>query len=395
MPKIYLDYQSATPLRPEVREAMEPYWSERFGQAASLHLYGLQARDALKEARESCAGFIGANDPSEIHFTSDGTEAMNLAVKGVAVANRERGNHIVTSAIEHPGILKSTEYLKELGFECTEVPVDAVGRVSVNTLADAITNKTILVATHVVNHDLATIQPVAEIGTVTSKKGIPFYVDAEAAAGWEALDVGRFKADLLSFSPHRLGGPKGVGVLYRSRRVPMAPILHGGEQEGGFRAGVENIPAIVGAGAAVKSVGETETIPSLQAALWASVSEKLSHARLNGPPPGDGRAANSLNISFEFLEGEGIALACDMRGLVIASGPACHGRALKVSPTLRAIGVSDSLARANVILSLGAQTTKEEIEKAADILVSTVERLRGMSESWEAFQSGERAAELS
>jgi cysteine desulfurase len=389
MPKIYLDYQTATPLLPEVAAAMEPYWQERFGQASSLHLYGLQARDALKVAREECAAFIQARDPEEIHFTSDGTEAMNLAVKGTAWANRQRGNHIVTSAIEHPGVLRSIEFLEQQGFECTRVPVDKFGFISPAAIADAVTDQTILIATHLANHDLGTIQSVGEIGGIAAERGIPFFVDAEAAAGWVPIDVNAFNASLVSFSPHRFGGPKGVGVLYRNRRVPVTPLIHGGEQERGLRAGVENIPAIVGAGAAVQNQpSHLAAVSELQTDLWNQIEEQCEYHVLNGPVPDGGkrRIPNSLNISFEFLEGEGIALAGDMRGLVIASGPACHGRALKVSPTLNAIGRSDALARANVILSLGPQTTKEEISEGARILVATVERLRGMSDSWEEFQ---------
>ena len=381
MPKIYLDYQSATPLRPEVGEAMRPFCEERFGNPASLHLYGLQARDALKNAREQIARFINAPSPDEIVFTSDGTEAMNLAVKGVAWGNRRRGNHIVSSAIEHPGISRSLEFLESQGFECTRVPVDHRGKISPAHIRAAITDQTILVATHLANHDLGTIQPVAQASEVTREAGVTFYVDAESAAGWKAIDLHTLGADLLSFSPHRFYGPKGVGVLWRSGRVALQPLIHGGEQEGGLRAGVENIAAIVGAGKAAELVNVDESaIGERQRELWSLVAQQIPQAYLNGPEPdaGQSRMVNTLNISFPGTEGEGVALAADMRGLVIASGPACRGKALRTSPTLKALGLDDELARANVLLSLGTQTTSQEISAAAQLLAQVVERIRSL-----------------
>lgn len=383
MPKIYLDYQSATPLRPEVIEEMG--LGERFGNPASLHRYGLQARDALKQARERMAAFIKAPSPDDILFTSDGTEAMNLAIKGVAWANESRGNHIVTSAIEHPGILRSLEFLENHGFECTRVPVNELGQVSPEAIQAAITKRTILIATHIANHDLGTIQPVAKIGSIAAEAGIAFYVDAEAAAGWMPIDLSSMGAGLLSFSPHRFYGPKGVGVLYRTGRVPLSPLIHGGEQESELRAGVENIAAIAGAGLAAELASEREEtakIGKLQQDLWQRIESTIPDLRLNGPLPDGGktRITTSLNISFSGTEGEGIALAADMRGLIIASGPACRGRAMKVSPTLSAIGVDDDLARANVLLSLGAETNPEEIAAAAAILAKVVERLRSLND---------------
>lgn len=386
MPKIYLDYQTATPLRPEARDAMLPYLEERFGNPAALNLYGMQARDALKEAREKLAAFIHAPSPDDLIFTSDGTEAMNLAVKGVAWANRSRGNHLVLSAVEHPGIDRSAEFLAGQGFEITRLPVDEIGRVDVTAVEAALREDTILVATHVANHDLATLQPVREIGEIVAARGIPFYVDAEAAAGWMPIAVRELHASLLSFSPARFYGPKGVGVLYRSGRVPLTSLLHGGEQEQGHRAGLENIPAIVGAGVAAELAAGDLTehaarMGELQRQLWNGIATAIPGARLNGSAPDGGRrrAAHALNVSFAGVEGEGVALACDLKGLVIASGPACRGRAVKISPTLKAIGVPDDLARANVLISLGAETTEPEIDAAVEILAQVVERLRSLN----------------
>lgn len=385
MPKIYLDYQSATPVRPEVIEVMRPYLDKQFGNAASLNLFGLQARDALKAARKSIASFINAPSPDDVVFTSDGTESMNLAMKGVAWANQARGKHIVTSAIEHPGVLRSIEFLETQGFTCERVPVDNVGRIAPAAIARAITEDTILIATHLANHDLGTIQPVAEIGTIARQAGIPMFVDCEAAAGWMPIDVQSLNADLLSFSPHRFFGPKGVGVLYRSNRIPMTPLIHGGEQEARRRAGIENIGAISGAAKATELAPinhDLSRLAKLQAELWQQLDERIPDLHLNGPPPDSGqqRAINTLNISCAGTEGEGVALASDMRGLVIASGPACLGKALKVSPTLSAIGVPNDLARANVLISLGEQTTAEEVSAAVDILDKVIERLRSLNE---------------
>lgn len=386
MPKIYLDYLTATPLHPEVRAAMAPYLEERFGSPAALNLYGMQARDALKEAREKLATFINAPSPDDLICTSDGTEAMNLAVKGVAWANRSRGCHIVMSAIEHPGIDRSAEFLAGQGFEITRLPVDEVGRIDPAVVAAALRDDTILVATHIANHDLATLQPVREIGELVAARGIPFYVDAEAATGWLPVDVRELRASLLSFSPARFYGPKGVGVLYRSGRVPLTSLIHGGEQEHGHRAGNENISAIVGAGVAAElataaMVDRGDRLSALQQQLWQGIAAAIPDVRLNGPPPDGGRrrSLHALNISFAGVEGEGVALAADLKGLVIASGPACRGKAVKVSPTLQAIGVPDDLARATVLLSLGNETTPGEIDAATDILAKVVERLRSLN----------------
>jgi len=383
MPKIYLDYQSATPVRPEAIEAMRPFLDERFGNPASLHGHGRRARAALKTAREQMAAFIGASSPEDIIFTSDGTEAMNLAIKGVAWANAARGRHIVTSAIEHPGVLRSIEFLETQGFECARVPVNALGQISPAAVAEALTDQTILVAVHLANHDLGTLQPVAEIGALARERGVPLYVDCEAAAGWHTIDLESLGASLLSFSPHRFYGPRGVGVLYRSGRVPVTPLLHGGGQEFELRAGVENIPAIVGAGVAAELAGDLRgDVAELQAELWRRIQDGIPDSRLNGPAPDGGRdrIINSLNISFAGVEGEGVALAADMRGLAIAAGPACRGRSLKASPTLKAIGLDDELARANVLLSLGRETTREEIAAAVGILSRVVERLRSLDD---------------
>ena len=250
MRHVFLDHQSATPVLPEVFAAMKPYFTEAFGNPSSLHQHGLRARDAVAKARAQIAALINAESPDDILFTSDGTESANLAVKGVAYANRRKGNHIVVSEIEHPSILNSAAFLEDQGFTCTKVKVDHEGFVDPEAVRAAITKKTILIAVHHVNHDLGTIEPVREIGNIAAAKGIPFYVDAEASAGWLPVDVQAFGASLLSFSSHKFYGPKGVGILYCNKETRLDSLIHGGAQEGGLRAGTENVPAIVGAGVA-------------------------------------------------------------------------------------------------------------------------------------------------
>jgi len=393
MPNIYLDHQAATPVLPEVFEAMRPFFTEHFGNASSLHSRGLRARDALAKAREQMAAFIGAESPEDIIFTSDGTESANLAIKGVAYANQKRGNHIVVSAIEHPAVLRSVEFLETQGFTATKVKVDANGLVNPDAVRKAITDQTILVAVHHVNHDIGATEPVREIGDIAEEHGIPFYVDAEASAGWLPVNVRELGATLLSFSPHRFYGPQGVGVLYRSRRARLTGILHGGAQEGGRRAGVENIPAIVGAGLAAEIAGRelperSAHVTRLQQKLWEGLREKIPHLKLNGPPPGPQRIGTNLNISAEFVEGEGLLLMLDARGIAVASGTSCVSKSLKVSPVLNAIGLDQALGQAAIMLTLGKDNTDAEIDRVLEILPQVVARLRGMSPMWDEFQRG-------
>lgn len=393
MSSVYLDHQAATPVLPEVFEAMKPYFTEAFGNASSLHQYGLRVRDALAVAREQTAAFINAESPDDIIFTSDGTESANFAVKGVADASRKRGNHFIVSATEHPSVLGSVEFLEKQGFASTKVPVDADGLVKPDDVRAALTEKTILVAVHHANHDIGTIQPIREIADITSERGIPLYVDAEASAGWLPVDVRALGADLLSFSPHRFYGPKGVGVLYRSRRARLNGLLQGGVQEGGRRAGTENISAIVGAGVAMEIAARKldERIAHtarLQKKLWEGLQAKISHLKLNGPAPGPLRLSTNLNLSAEFVEGEGLLLMLDARGIAVASGTSCVSKALKVSHVLSAIGLDHSLGQAAILLTLGKDNTDAEIDYVLETLPQVVSKLRGMSPMWDEFQRG-------
>lgn len=393
MRQVYLDHISATPVLPEVVEAMRPFLSETFGSPASLHRHGLRARDALNKARSQAAALLNASSPEEIIFTSSGTEAANLAVKGTAWASQKRGNHIVTSMIEHPAILNSLEFLVAQGFKVTKVPVDKTGCINPEEIRKAITSQTILVCTHHANHDVGTIQPVSEIAAITEAAGVPLFVDATASGGWLPVDVQESGAALVALTPHRFYGPKGVGILFKSRRARLQSLIHGGMQEHEKRAGTENLSAIAGAGLAAEIARQrlaqrSSHTAELQRRLWDQLRKNVPHCVLNGPPLGPGRLSTNLNISFEFVEGEGIALMADMQGVAVASGAACVSKALKASPVLTAMGVPHALAQGNIILSLGEENTADEMDAAAGVLSRVVQKLRGMSPAWEDFQKG-------
>src|SRR5437667_5653138 len=384
MRRVFLDHQSTTPVLPQVFDAMRPFFSEACGSPSSLHQLGLRAREALALARTQVAALINAESPDEIVFTSGGTESANLAVKGTAYANQRRGDHIVVSEIEHPSVINSVEFLEKRGFNCTRVKVDPDGFVAPADLRAALTEKTILICVHHVNHDIGTIEPIREIGELAVGKGIPLFVDAAASGGWLPIDVQAMGVKLLSLSPHRFYGPKGVGVLYRNRRARLASLLHGGVQEGGLRAGTENVPAIVGAGVAAEMAARelperTAHTTGLQQRLWDGLKCQVEYMRLNGPAPGPRRSSTNLNLSVEFIEGEGLALALDLEGIAVASGPSCVSHTLKISPVLVAIGLGHSLAQGNIILSLGRENTTEEIEFVVNVFEKAVARLRSMS----------------
>ncbi|HZM04859.1 MAG TPA: cysteine desulfurase family protein [Candidatus Saccharimonadales bacterium] len=393
MRHVYLDHQAATPVLPEVFEAMRPFFTEAFGNPSSLHQHGVRARDAIAQARSQIAALINAESPDDIIFTSDGTESSNLAVKGAALASQRRGNHIVLSEIEHPSVIESVKYLEQHGFTATRVKVDHEGFIDPETVRGAVTEKTILIAIHHVNHDIGTVQAVREISEVAAEKGMAFYVDADASAGWSPVDVRDLRANLLSFSPHRFYGPKGVGVLYRNRRARLTSIIHGGTQENGWRAGIENVPAIVGAGMAAelarRDLGQRQShCRRLQQHLWHGLKARIPFLKLNGPEPGARRSPTNLNISTEFVEGESQLLLCDMHGIALASGTNCISQSLQVSPVLSAIGLPPALAQGAILMSLGAENTLEEMDCVIETLAKIVGKLRGMSPTWDQFEKG-------
>ncbi len=393
MRNVYLDSQSATPMLPEVLEAMTPYFIEAFGNASSLHQQGLRVREAMLKARTQIAALINADSPDDIIFTSDGTESSNLAIKGVAYANQRKGNHIVINETEHPAVINSIEFLEKQGFTCTKVKVDREGLINPEDIRAAITDKTILIAVHHVNHDIGTIEPIKQISAIANEKGIPFYVDAEASAGWLPIDVKDWGVNLLSFSPHRFYGPKGVGVLYRNRKARMISILHGGVQEGGRRSGTENVPAIVGGGLAAEIALREMTVrmthtARLQKRLWDGLKSKITYIKLNGPEPGPKRISTNINLSTEFIEGEGQLLLCDLNGIAVASGSSCVSKSLKVSHVLGAIGLDHALAQGNIIMSFGKDNTEEEVDYVIETFGKIVTKLRGMSPMWDEFEKG-------
>jgi len=387
MRHVYLDHQSATPLLPEALEAMRPFFAESFGNPSSPHQHGLRARDALEAARTQIAGLIHAASPEEIIFTSDGTESANLAIQGAAWAQQRRGRHLVLSRIEHPAVLNSAAFLEQQGFDCARVAVDAEGFVDPESIRAVVTDKTILIAVHLVNHEIGTLEPIREIAAFAHDKGIPLYVDAEAAVGWLPVDVQALGADLLSFSPHRFYGPKGVGVLYRHRRARLRALLHGGDQEGGRRAGVENLPGIVGAGVAAE-IAQRELprraahCARLQKRLWDGLRARVPRLKLNGPEPGPRRSPVNLNISTEGTEGEGQLLLLDTRGIAVASGSACVTKSLRPSHVLEAIGLEPALAQAAVILSPGQDNNDEDIDYVLETFPKVAAKLRALSPSW-------------
>ncbi|HUD82817.1 MAG TPA: cysteine desulfurase family protein [Candidatus Saccharimonadales bacterium] len=392
MRHVYLDHQSATPVLAEVLDAMKPFFTEAFGNPSSLHQYGLRARDAMADARAQIGRLINAESPEDIIFTSDGTESANLAIKGTAWANRRKGNHIVLSKIEHPSALNSVAFLEKHGFTSTRVEVDAQGRIDPAKVRAAITDKTILIAIHHVNHDIGTVEPIREIAAAAHDAAIPLYVDADASAGWLPIDLRALGADLLSFSPHRFYGPKGVGILYRQRRARLEGILHGGDQEGGRRAGIENVAGIVGAGVAAE-IAQREMArraahcARLQKRLWDGLRSGVPRIKLNGPEPGPGRSPLNLNISVEGTEGEGQLLLCDTRGIAVASGTGCLSKSLKASHVLEAIGLDSALAGAAVIFSLGKDNSDEDIDYVLETFPKIIAKLRAMSPSWEENQA--------
>jgi cysteine desulfurase len=390
---VYLDHQTTTPVLEEALQAMLPYFREAYGSPSSLHRFGLQVREGLAEARRQLAAMINAESVDDLIFTSGGTESSNLAIKGFAEANKKKGNHFVVSATEHPSVLNSIEFLTKHCFEVTQVPVDSVGRINPEDVRAAITDKTLLIAVHLVNHDIGTIQPIKEIGRIAAEKGITLYADALAAAGWFPIDVQDLGVQLLSFSPHRFYGPKGIGVLYRNRKARITSHIHGGVQEGGRRAGTENVPAIIGAGVAAEVAlrempQRIAHVAALQKRLYDGLFTNIDYLKLNGPLPGPDRICNQLNLSTEFIEGEGQLLLLDHQGIAVASGSSCVSKSLKVSHVLSAIKLDHALAQGNIIMSLGKDNTNEDVDYVVATFPNIVKKLRNMSPMWKEFEEG-------
>ena len=381
---IYLDHLTTTPPLPEVFDAMQPWLREGFGTPTSLHKLSLETRDAIDEARQRLAKLLNAAEPEEIIFTSSGTEAINHAVKGTALANRRFGSHIVTTGIEHPAVLGSIAWLERQGFSSTQVGVDDQGRIDSGALAQAMTEETILVSLHHANHDLGTVQSITDVAELTDARSIPLFVDATASGGWLPIDVQQLGVDLMALAPHRFYGPKGVGVLYKNRRARVEKLLHGGMQENEFRAGTENVAAIAGSGVAAEHAKAALAqgaahAAKLQVRLLKGIRQAVQGVHLNGPEPDDGRLPHQLNLSTEGVEGEGQALMLDMQGVAIAAGAACTTRSMRLPPALLAIGRDADLAKGTTLWGIGRDTTEAEIDLAVESFALVTARLRSMT----------------
>ena len=390
MRKVYLDHSATTPVHPEVIKIMTEYMAEHFGNPSSIHAWGRQARKGVEEARERVARLIGAQ-ANEIVFTSGGTEADNLAIKGIAEANRKKGNHIITSAIEHHAILHTCQHLEKEGYKVTYLPVDEFGLVNPEDVRKAVTDETILVTIMLGNNEVGTIQPIAEIARIAHEKGALVHTDAVQAVGQIPVDVDELGVDLLSLSAHKIYGPKGIGVLYVRKRTRIAPIAHGGGHERRLRAGTENVPGIVGLGKAAELAhAELEKRSAHLMKLRDRFLEgalKIPYSRLNGHPTR--RLPNNANISVQFIEGESILLNLDMKGIAASSGSACTSGSLDPSHVLLAMGISHEVAHGSLRFTFGKDNTEEDVDYVLTVLPEIVERMRSMSPLWnEVTKSG-------
>ncbi|MDD5427929.1 MAG: cysteine desulfurase NifS [Candidatus Omnitrophica bacterium] len=386
MRKVYMDNNATTRTRPEVAEAMLPYFSEIYGNASSIHQFGRAARAAVDSARGKVAALLGAGSPEEIVFTAGGTESDNFAIKGVAAALRSKGNHIITSSIEHQAVLNTCKFMAKEGFDVTFVGVDENGVVKLDELKKAITPKTILITIMHANNEIGSIQPIEEIGKIAKEKGIYFHTDAVQTVGKLPLDVKNSNIDLLSMSGHKLYGPKGIGALYIRKGTKITPQMLGGHHEMGKRAGTENVPGIVGLGLACELAQkelatESKKLTELRDRLYNGIISRIEDVRLNGHPKN--RLPNTLNVGFKYLEGEGIILNLDMEGVGVSTGSACTSGSLEPSHVLTAMGVDPAETQGSVRFSLGRDNTKEDIDYVLEVLPPIIKRLRDMSPLYE------------
>jgi len=391
---IFMDSQSTTPVDPRVLEEMIPYFTEKFGHPASRnHPFGWEAEGGVDKAREQIAKLIGARDPKEVVFTSGGTEAINLALKGVAEMYREKGNHIVTTTIEQRATLDVCKRLERQGFEVTYVPVGREGLVDVEAVRAALTDKTILVSVMLANNEIGTIQPVAELGKLAKEKGIIFHTDATQAVGKIPVDVEAMGIDLLSATAHMLYGPKGVGALYVRRknpRVRLAPMVDGGGHERGMRSGTVPVPLVVGFGKAAEICREvmgeeSRRLAALRDRLQEQIVSKVDEAYVNGHP--DRRLPHNLNISFAYVEGESVLMGLN-REAALASGSACTSATLEPSYVISALGVDSELAHSSIRFGLHRFSTEEEVDFVAQKTIEVIHRLREMSPLYELAKEG-------
>ncbi len=386
--RYYFDHAGTSPLDEEVLQAMEPYFKEKFGNPSSIYQEGQQAERAVKRAREQVQNLINAEDSREIIFTGSGTEADNLAIKGVAMAREDRGRHIITSEIEHHAVLHTCEFLQDqLDFEVTYLSVDENGFIDLDELKDSIRSDTILITIMMANNEIGTIQPVAEIAEIARVNDIYFHTDAVQAAGQIDLDVEEMGVDLLSLSAHKINGPKGVGALYVRKGTKIVPQMTGGAQERKRRASTENVPGIVGFGRAASLAQERlpekrEKMIELRERIIEGVMDEIDEIILNGPR-GENRLPNNVNFCFRYIEGESILLNLDMHGIAASSGSACTSGSLDPSHVLLAIGLSHEVAHGSLRLTLGYNNTREEGDYLLEVLPDVIQKLRDMSPLYE------------
>jgi len=382
MKRIYMDHAATTPTHPEVLEAMKPYFSDIFGNPSSIHSFGREAKKAIDDARDNVAGSIGARS-DEIIFTSGGTEADNFALEGIAYANEKKGNHIISTPVEHHAVANCLGFLKKRGFEVTYIPVDSTGLADPEDIRKAMTDKTILVSVMHANNEVGTIEPIEEIGRICREKDVYFHTDAVQTFGHMPIDVKKLNVDLLSASAHKLYGPKGVGMLYVRKGTKIVPYLYGGEQEMGRRASTENVPGIVGLSKAVELVdgsdnGSTEErIRQLRDKLINGILSSIDDSILNGHPIK--RLSNNVNVSIKYIEGESMLLRLDMEGISASTGSACSSGSLEPSHVLLSIGLPPETAHSSLRLTLGRWTTEKEVKRVLEVLPKIVRKLREMS----------------
>ncbi|MBI3322895.1 MAG: cysteine desulfurase [Candidatus Omnitrophica bacterium] len=382
MESIYLDYNATSPLHPSVRQAMRPFLEEFFGNASSLHTEGRHARVAIEKVRSSLLKSLG--DPKgQLAFTSGGTESDNLALQGVAHRLREKGDHLVISAVEHSAVMQTADQLEREGFQVTRVPVDRAGTVELELLERAVTPRTALISVMHANNEVGTIQPVEEIGAIARRRGVLFHTDAVQSFGKVPLDLSRVPVDLATLSAHKLGGPKGAGALYARGGVKLQPMIFGGPHERGLRAGTEAVPAIVGLGAAAEMTlremgdGTLQRIGRLRDRLEAGLRERVPGVEVNGHP--ENRLANTLNVSFLGCSGETLLMALDLAGVRVSTGSACLAGSTEPSHVLAAMGLPAERTRGAIRMSVGWGTTEEEIEEALRRIPPVVEQVRRAS----------------
>lgn len=385
MKQVYMDNAATTKMKKEVLDEMMPYFTEQYGNPSSIYRVGRESKKAVEEAREKVAKALGAK-AKEIYFTSGGTESDNWAVKGVAYANKDKGNHIITTVIEHHAVLHTCKYLEKQGFEVTYLGVDEHGLIDLTELEKAIKDETILISIMYANNEIGTVQPIAEIGKIAKAKGVYFHTDAVQAVGSVEIDLENSDIDMLSLSGHKIYGPKGIGALYIKQGTKIHPFIHGGSQEKNRRAGTENIAYMVGLGKAIEMAtadidGHNKQIMALRDGLIQRINDKIDYVKLNGHP--EKRLPGNVNFSFEFIEGEALLLSLDMVGIAGSSGSACTSGSLDPSHVLLAIGLPHEIAHGSLRLSIGDFNSEEELDYVVDNLAEIVQRLRNMSPLYE------------